>query len=252
MFEDREDKSVAEANRLMEAGEHEEAKVILEGLIERNSPSEDLYENIIYNYLLGECYAKAKEVAQRYEHEFGAKPTPELSLEAIEEEERKQQIIENHHGSGGQAVFQRLSIGARGGLPRYLPWRSMVWQEVRVEPKAIVLVKRRRIYSLKWEDIRSASLKKERSFVGENRSYVKKLIILQTIRGETHKVDVSTTFPEFARPRALEQAVRNRLSLEEGDVEEWDESRGLLGGLLAFLIVLLIVALGIWATNAFM
>ena len=245
------DNSIAEANRLMEAGAREKAKTILTELIEQNEPSEELYENVIYNYLLGGCYAEAMEISKRYELEFGEKPTPEISLQAIAEKQRKQRAIEDRHEAAGSTNFQRLTIKERRGLSRYLLWRGKIWQEVRVEPREIVLVKRRRIYRLPWEEIRSTSLKKERSFVGENRSYIKKVVVLRTAQGKTYEIDVSTTFPEFARPRVLEEAIKSYLSVEEGEVEEWDETRGMLGGLSASLILLLIGALVLWLVNAF-
>lgn len=251
MPEHREYESIAKANRLMEAGNREEARAILTGLVEQHAPSEELYENVIHNYLLGGCYTEAMEISQRYELEFGEKPAPELSLQAIAEEQRKQRAIEDSHEAAGNTIFQRLTTKERGGLSRYLLWRGKIWQEVRVEPGEIVLVKRRRVYRLPWEEIRSASLKKERSFVGEHRSYIKKVVVLRTVQGETYEIDVSTTFPEFARPRVLEEAIKSYLSVEEVEVEEWDETRGMLGGLVTFLIVLSIAALGLWLVNAF-
>lgn len=249
MSERYEEESLAEANRLMEGGKREAARAILERLYKSLPPSRDLYENIIHNYLLGEYYEQAKETARCYEREFGTKPTPEISVEAIEKEQRKQQTIEDYPKTGEKAGFRRPTIGERGGLPRYLPWSPAVWKEVRVEPQSIVFVKHQRSYRLRWEEIRSVSLKKQRSFVSQYKSYVQKLIVLRTIRDETYKVDVSTTSPEFVNPRALEKAIKTHLPLKEGDIEEWDESRGMLGGMLAFLIVLLIATLGLWAAS---
>jgi tetratricopeptide (TPR) repeat protein len=83
------DELKAEANLLMQTGRREEAKAILRALVEGNPPSEELYEDVIYNYLLGEAYPEAKELARRFEREFGAPPTPEVSLEEIEKQERR-------------------------------------------------------------------------------------------------------------------------------------------------------------------
>lgn len=234
------DEAKAEANRLMQSSQREEAKAILKVLIEQNPPSEELYEDVIYNYLLGEAYPEAKELARRYEREFGAKPTPELSLESIEKEERNQRDAQTHYAAGAPKVFRRLSLMERGNFPRYLPWSSWVWQEVRIEPDAIVLKKRLRTHRLRWSQIRRASLTKGESYYAENFSYVLKRVFLETTHGETYKIDVSTMAPEFENVTLLEQALREHLALEEGSLRKRNEADDWLGGFLAILIIFLI------------
>jgi tetratricopeptide (TPR) repeat protein len=234
------DEAKAEANRLMQTGRREEAKAILETLIERNPPSEDLYEDVIYNYLLGEAYPEAKKLARRYEREFGAKPTPELSLENIEKEERKQRDALARYATGEAQVFRRLSLMERGNFPRYLPWSSWVWQEVRIAPDAIVLKKRLRTHRLRWSQIRRASLTKDEAYYAGNFSYVLKRVFLETTSGETYKIDVSTMAPEFENVTMLEQAIREHLTLEEGTLRKRNEANDWLGGFLVLLVIFLI------------
>ena len=211
-----------EANLLMQTGRREEAKAILRALVERNPPSEELYEDVIYNYLLGEAYPEAKELARRFEREFGAPPTPELSLREIEKQERRLWDTQTRHAAGGSRVFRRLSLMERGDLPRHLPWASMVWQEVRVEPDAIVLRGRLRTHRLGWGQVRRASLTKDEAYYATNFRYVEKLIVLETVGGEKYKIDVTTMVPEFGGAIELERAVRDHLTLEEGPLRKLD------------------------------
>ena len=121
------------------------------------------------------------------------------------------------------------------------------WQEVRIEPEGIVLKRLLRTRRLRWADVMRASLTKERSYYTENSSYVRRLVVLKTRDGRAYKVDVSTTAPELEDPEALERAIGEHLPLEEGEVQEWDESRGLLGGLVAFLVLVSVVLVVVWA-----
>jgi tetratricopeptide (TPR) repeat protein len=230
----------AEANLLIQTGRQEEAKAILKALIEQNPPSEELYEDVIYNYLLGGAYPEAKELARRYQREFGAQPTPELSLEAIEKEERRQRDTQSHHAAGEPKVFRRLSLMERGNFPRYLPWSSVVWQEVRIDPDAIVLKKRLRTHRLRWSQIRQASLTKDEAYYIGNFKYVLKRIVLETTDGKTYKIDVSTVAPELEGVRELEQAIRDHLTLEEGPLRKRNEADDWLGGFVVILVILLI------------
>jgi tetratricopeptide (TPR) repeat protein len=239
------DELKAEANLLMQTGRREEAKAILRALVEGNPPSEDLYEDVIYNYLLGEAYPEAKELARRFEREFGAPPTPELSLQEIEKQERRLWDTRTRHGAGGSRVFRRLSLMERGDLPRYLPWSSVVWQEVRVEPDAIVLRGRLRTHRLGWGQVRRASLTKDEAYYMSNFRYVQKLIVLESVEGETYKIDVTTMVPEFGGATELEGAIRDHLTLEEGPLRKRNEADDWLSGflLLVGIIVLCIIVL---------
>jgi hypothetical protein len=230
----------AEANLLMQTGRREEAEAILRALIERNPPSKELYEDVIYNYLLGEAYPEAKELARRYEREFDAQPTPELSLEEIERQERRN--ARTRRVAGGSRVFRRLSLMERGDLPRHLPWSSMVWQEVRIEPDAIVLEGRLRTHRLGWGQIRRASLTKDEAYYMSNFRYVQKLIVLETSEGKTYKIDVTNAVPEFGGVTELERAIRDHLALEEGPLRKRNEADDWLA---AFLFIVGIIVLGI-------
>jgi hypothetical protein len=234
------DESKAEANLLMQTGRQEEAKAILQELIERNPPSEELHEDVIYNYLLGGAYPEAKELAQRYQREFGAPPTPELSLEEIEKQERGRGDAQTRYAAEGSKVFRRMSTMERGDFARHLPWKSMVWQEVRIDPDAIVLEGRLRTHRLRWGQIRRASLTKDEAYYMSNFRYVQKLIVLETVEGETYKIDVSNVVPELEGVRELEQAIRDRLRLEEGPLQKWNEADARLGGFVAMLVIALI------------
>lgn len=231
------DEAKAEANLLMQSGNQEQAKSILRALIEGNPPAQDLYEDVIYNYLLGGAYQEAKELARRYEREFCAEPTAELSLKSIEKEERKRQHARARHAAGEPRSFQRLSLWERGNFPRHFPWSRVVWQEVCIEPDAILLKRRLRIRRLAWPQIKRASLIKKRSFYGENTSYVLRLIVLETTDSKKYKIDVSFVAPEFENVAALENAVREYLALEEGQVQERNAVSDWLGGLLTLLII---------------
>lgn len=232
------DGALAEANLLMQADRREGAKAILKVLVEQNPPSEALYEDVIYNYLLGGAYREAKELARRYEREFGAEPSPELSLESIEKEERKQQDALARHDTGEPRSFRRLSLWERGNFPRYLPWSGTVWQEVRIEPDAILLKKRLRTHRLKWAEIERAALTKKRSFYGENTSYILRLVVLETAYDKKYRVDVSVVAPEFNNVEALERAVREHLALEEEQVQERSAVSDWFGGFLTLLVII--------------
>ncbi len=246
------DEAKAEAHWLIQSGQREEAMAILKTLIEENPPSKDLYEDVIYNYLLGEAYSEAKDLARRYEREFDAKPTPELSLESIEKEERKQRDAQSRYAAGERTVFRRLSLWERGNPPRYLPWSRVVWQEVRIEPDAVVLKKRLKTYRLRWDEIRRASLTKKQAYYAENFSYVLKLIILETADGKTYTIDVSTMVPELENVKGLEQAVRDRLALEEAEVQKRDVASDWLGAVLFLLVLASAVLLLLYVVNSFL
>ena len=238
------DELKAEANLLMQTGRPEEAKAILRALVEGNPPSEELYEDVIYNYLLGEAYPEAKELARRFEREFGAPPTPELSLEEIEKQERRLWDTRTRPGAGGSRVFRRLSLMERGDLPRHLPWSSAVWQEVRVEPDAIVLRGRLKTHRLGWGQVRRASLTKNEAYYMSNFRYVEKLIILETVDGQTYKIDVSIMVPEFGGATELEGAIRDHLRLEEGPLRKRNEADDWFWGFVVMLVIGL-VSLGL-------
>jgi tetratricopeptide (TPR) repeat protein len=231
------DELKAEANLLMQTGRREEAKAILQAMIERNPPSEDLYEDAIYNYLLGEAYPEAKQLARRYQREFGAQPTPELSLEEIEKQERRRRDAQARRAAGGPEVFRRLSLMERGDLPRYLPWSSVVWQEVRIDSDAIVLEGRLRTHRLGWGQIRRASLTKDEAYYMGNFKYVLKRIFLETVEGKKYKIDVSNAVPEFGGAMELERAVRDHLMLEEGPLRKRNEADDWFWGFVVMLVI---------------
>jgi Bacterial PH domain len=128
----------------------------------------------------------------------------------------------------------------RGNFPRYLPWSSVVWREVRIDSDAIVLKKRLRTHSLRWSQIRRASLTKDEAYYAGNFSYVLKRIVLEIADGETYKIDVSTVAPELEGVRELEQAIRDHLTLEEGPLRKRNEADDWLGGFVVILVILLI------------
>lgn len=239
------DELKAEANLLMQTGRREEAKAILRALVKGNPPSEELYEDVIYNYLLGEAYPEAKDLARRYEREFGTPPTPELSLEEIEKQERRLWDTRTRHAAGGSRVFRRLSLMERGDPPRHLPWSPVVWQEVRVEPDAIVLRGRLRTHRLGWGQVRRASLTKDEAYYMSNFRYVEKLIILETVGGEKYKIDVTTMVPEFGGATELEGAIRDHLTLEEGPLRKRNEADDWLSGFLLLVGIIVLYLLGV-------
>lgn len=245
------DEAKAEANLLVQSGNQEEAIAILKALIERNPPSEDLYEDVIYNYLLGGAYPEAKELARRYEREFGTIPTPELSFQTIEEQEREQRQSRAHRAAGYPKVFRRLPLWERGDFSRYLPWSRVVWQEIWVDTDAIVLKKRLRTYRLEWVRVKRALLTKERAYIAGNFGYVLKLVVLRTAEGKTYKIDVSTAVPEFRDVQALEKTLRQHLTLEEGAVGDIDAVSEWISGLLLLLVVFSVTALLLYLISYF-
>jgi hypothetical protein len=133
----------------------------------------------------------------------------------------------------------------RGNPARHLPWGSAVWQEVRIEPDAVVLRGRLRIHRLGWGQVRRALLTNDEAYYASNFRYVQKLIVLETVEGETYMIDVTTMVPEFGGATELEGAIRDHLTLEEGPLRKRNEADDWLSGflLLVGIIVLCIIVL---------
>lgn len=208
----------AEAERLLSAGEYGEALSILKEVLEKNPPTKDLYQDIIYLYLSGEAYTEAKELSQRYEHVFGEKPPTELSAPSIDAQRRQYWETLNRHSSRGEAIFKRLSFFEKGGKHgATATWSGRAWREVHIYPDHIVLKKWWRTYSLEWDEVKEARLEKREatgSWANNVVKYVQKVIVLNT-RERTFEIDVSTKFPEFENPSALEQMVSEHVGLED-------------------------------------
>jgi len=201
------------ASDCMAAGEKEEAKRIIEDLLQRFADKKHLYADAVNIYLFGKMFDEARAVFELYQNKFGANLHSDFSLAEIEGERRALEDATKSYESVSEKVFRRMSAFERGrltNLPMIIPVK-----EIRLSKDEIILKKGNREYRYKWSDIQDAVITSRAGHKGARFAED----VIRTLRlktpDRTFKVDVSSKYPDFRHNEILLKELRKRITLRE-------------------------------------
>lgn len=144
-------KAIDTAGHLLEVGKKEKAKVIIQKVLNAHPQNKKIYSTVVLNYWFANMFKEAKEVFRLYRAEFGMDLKTDVTLEGLEEEEKR--YVESIQEKGEQGIFKarllwlKILIGL--GLPSVI-------REVQVSPKGIVIKALYKVYHYEWKEILDA------------------------------------------------------------------------------------------------
>ncbi|MFH1190601.1 MAG: hypothetical protein V1670_00165 [Candidatus Omnitrophota bacterium] len=207
------DKAISKADNLMEEGNKEEAKNILEELIQENPNRKSIYSEVASIYMSGNMFSKVKEIFELYEGKFNKKLSGlEFTLENIAKLEK-----ENRNYSLAKVkVFKRMTLWKRGHFTNYHTFSPI--QEIQLHDDRILLKIRSKEYHYKWNEIINASIVRRKAYKAMGGqigfSFIQKLFIFQ-VSNKNFKFDVSDLYPDFNNNNFLLSELKKHLKIVE-------------------------------------
>jgi hypothetical protein len=132
-------KELRKASDCMAVGEKQQAKRILENLLERFATKKSLYSDAVNIYLDGKMFEEAKAMFDLYKDKFGEDLHSDFSLADIAQEQNEFMTAGKGYENASVKVFKRMSAFERGRLSN-LPMITPV-KEIRLSQDEIILKK---------------------------------------------------------------------------------------------------------------
>jgi len=206
-------KEIRKAADYMAVGEKQEAKRILENLLQRFADKKYLYNDAVNIYVVGKMFDEAKAVFHLYKNKFGEDLHSDFTLADIAQEKNGYIDATKGYESASVKVFKRMSAFERGRLSN-LPMITPV-KEIRLSQDAIILKKGRSEYQYAWSDIQDAVITSRAGHKGAR--FAEDVIRTLNLKtpDRTFKIDVSSKYPDFKHSEILLKELRKRIALRE-------------------------------------
>lgn len=247
-FELNPHKEISTAEKLVQEGENEQAKQILELLLAKEKWTNALCGDVIAIYDYGGMYAEALKVHSDYEKRFGkacnSLTTDRCSVEALKESLHKQ----NKEAVTSNSVleFNKMSYTERGGRTS---GGTFFWlSRIKLYPDYLVVTRFSRDYTFAYSEVISAYVKVVPTYIrprGFKRDEVCQYFVIRTA-SNNFIFDISRSSPHFRNSDVLVQELQKRLKVQKIKTIDWNclgTPLDIIGILFAFLFLFLLYKL---------
>ena len=204
---------IRKANEIMARGKKDEAKSVLQSLLQGFPKDQNLYQDAVNIYMAGKMYEEAKTMFALYERETGQNLHADFTLDGIVREQIEHETLSRGYAKADTKIFKRMSFSERGRFsqnPSLFPIR-----EIRITREDFLIMKGRREYRFRWPEILDARIILRKGYKGYQFSDdIVRTLVLKT-RDQSFKINVSANFPDFEGSDMLVNELRQHLEVLE-------------------------------------
>ena len=200
---------------LINNNKNEEACSIIDGVLSKDPPREDMYSDLVNILLLIPDYNRAKYVFERYKSITGKELISDFTLKEIIAEEEENSLEKK----STVKKYERMSISERGHFSNRLLFNPVI--SIWFTDENLFIKKRyskERCYE--WSELKKVFILRENAFKnygkGTGGKYKRRTLFI--IAGnDKYLIDVSSSFPDLKGTNQMLEEMRNHLSISEID-----------------------------------